>query len=72
MDCKKCVKEDVCKQKELFKNIREGINDMFFHGYSMNSIATIHGIKVEVVCSKAVKKQTEFSPGWTNADTKKL
>ena len=70
MDCKKCVKEDVCSQKELLKEVTERVNGIFIDGDSMKTIAMTKGITVEINCNRAVKKQTEFSPGWTNANTK--
>lgn len=60
MDCKNCVKEDVCKQKELLKEVKNRVSDIFIDGDSMKTIAIVNGITVEVNCNKAVKKQTEF------------
>jgi len=68
MDCKNCVKEDVCDQKSIFKEIEKNIENMFIDGHSMKNIAIGNGITAEVHCRKAVKKQAEFSPGWTNAN----
>lgn len=78
MDCKNCVKEDACKQKELLNKVKEMIDNLEIYEGTGNSIMvipkrslkTIYGIEVEVSCSRAVKKQMEFSPGWTNADIK--
>ena len=72
MDCKNCVKEDVCDQKCIFKEIEKNVGKIIADGYPMKTIAITKGITVEVNCNRAVKKQTEFSPGWTNANSKNL
>ena len=72
MDCKKCIKEDVCDQKCIFKEIEKNVDKIVVDGYPMKTIAMTKGITVEVHCNRAVKKQTEFSPGWTNVNSKKL
>lgn len=72
MDCKNCVKEDVCIQKDIFRKLKKTLENTFIDGDSMKTIAMTKGITVEINCNRAIKKQTEFSPGWTNANTKKL
>lgn len=72
MDCKNCIKEDVCDQKDILREIRSRINEVSIDGHLLKSIALTKGITVEIHCIRAVKKQTEFSPGWTTANTKNL
>lgn len=72
MDCKNCVKEDVCEQKCIFKEIKKNVDKMIIDGYPIKTIAITKGITIEISCNRAVKKQTEFSPGWTNANIKNI
>ena len=79
--CKDCIKEDVCDQKYLLEEVRKMVDAIdVFKDDGANKMTVIrkkvleinYGIMIDVRCTKKVKKQTEFSPGWTTANIKNL
>lgn len=64
MECKDCIKADVCNQKEIFKKVENactGVNITKDEGiYKMQLVRSNFGISIDVSCNKYVPKNTHY------------
>lgn len=79
-DCKNCVKEDVCNQKDIFNGYKQAVKGIKI-AESVGDSICIHdstvlqlrfGMVAKVECVKGVPKQTDIFTSRSNKFTKNL